>query len=248
MAAAADRWLLNGELATNWLSNKKLWYAVLPLAIIYSGVTYARNQDWKDNITLYKADIGKDPENTRLNYYYGCSLQKQYPDETDPAVKKQLIDDCVAHLKKSLQIYPNNSDSHEELGVAYFRVNDYDSAMPQFYTALRLSPKKVNASANLGTIYMNRKVYDSAIKYYGLTVLHDPGHALAYFNLAVCYSQTQKFDSAILNFRRSIDIAPDFDEYKAFQYTAILYKSLGKTDSAAYYERIARQYNPKVQF
>ena len=249
MAAATEKWLLgNGADTASWLGNKRLWMVILPLVLIYGSITYSRNEDWKDNVTLYKADIGKDPENTRLNYYYGCSLQKQYPDETDPVVKKQIIDDCKAHLKKSLEIYPSNSDSHEELGVAYFRVNEYDSAMPEFYTALRLSPKKVNASANLGTIYMNRKVYDSAIKYYDITVKHDPSHALAYFNLAVCYSQILKYDSAIVDFRRAIDIAPDFDEYKAFQYTAILYKTIGRQDSAAYYEKLARQYNPKLQF
>lgn len=249
MALGVEKWLIrqNEAPAITVLKDIKGWLFIAPVFLIFSFITYSRNDDWKSNISLYKADINKAPENTRLNYYYGCELQKTYPDETDPATKKQIMDESIMHLKKSLSIYPNNTDSHAELGVAYFRINEYDSAIPELYRTLQINPRQSNAAANLGTIFMNRKQYDSSLKYYHKTIANNPGNGLAYFNMAVCYSQIQKYDSAIYGFKKTIEIAPDFNGYKAYEYTAILYKTTGNTDSALKYEQLARVHNPKFK-
>jgi tetratricopeptide (TPR) repeat protein len=110
--------------------------------------------------------------------------------------------------------------------------------------ALKMNPKQINASTNLGTVYMTQNRFAEALPYYKHTVEINPMHVLALFNLAVCYAQTQQYDSSAKYFKRTIEIDPAYLNHKATEYTAMIYGYMGKRDSVAKYEAIARQFNP----
>jgi tetratricopeptide (TPR) repeat protein len=222
----------------------KAYIAVLPIVVVYMALTISRNSDWKDNYTLYKTDVEKSPNNTRLYYYMGAELQKKYDEAKDPATQNQIIADGLGYLRHSLEIYPDNPDSHAELGATYFRGKNYDSAVKHLARALELKPKNVNASTNMGTVYMTQQRYAEAIPYYRWTVSINPGHVLALFNLGVCHYHTGKSDSAVYYFKKTIAIEPEYLNHMATQYTSMIYKYMGQMDSSRKYEMMAKQFNP----
>ena len=248
VAAAIDKWLAAGDgINFSKAFSGKALIVLAPLALIYGGMTYARNNDWKDNYTLYKADVDKLPQNTRLNYYIASELQKKYDLEPSPTEQTKMNDESIAYLNKSLAIYRDNTDAQAELGAAYLRAKMVDSSILHLRRALELNPKQSNAAANLGTLYLNQNNFAEALKYYRLTTRLNPRNAVAQFNGGVCFYQLQQYDSAIQYFKNTIAVAPDFNNYKSFQYTAITYKNTGRIDSARRYETLAKEYDPKFQ-
>ncbi|MES2704452.1 MAG: tetratricopeptide repeat protein [Bacteroidota bacterium] len=245
LALAIEKWVLRTEAAEiGQLTTSKAMAAIIPIGLIYGAMTIDRNADWKDNFTLYSTDVKKSPNNTRLYYYMGAELQKKYDEAPDAAGKEAIVNEGLKNLKRSLEIYPDNVDSHAEIGATYFRAKNYDSAVKHLKRALEMNPRQINASTNLGTVYLTQNRFAEALPYYKLTVNVNPGHVLALFNLAVCYVQTQKYDSSIYYFKRTIEIEPTYLNHKATEYTGMVYKMAGKMDSALHYEALARQFNP----
>lgn len=243
LALALDKWVFNtAGNDINVLMGSKALGAVGILAGIYGVMTFNRNGDWKDNYTLYKSDIEKSPNNTRMYYYLGAELQKQYDLTNDPIQQQAIVKQGIDYLRKSLNIYPDNTDSHAEIGATYFRAKMYDSAVTHLNRAMELNPRQINASTNMGTVYLTQGRFAEALPYYRKTVSINDGHLLAWFNLAVCYYQTQKYDSAIYGFKKTITIDPTYLDFKGTEYTGIIYRMLGKNDSASRYEALTKQY------
>jgi Tfp pilus assembly protein PilF len=247
MALAIEKWILRTEEADVRMLTSKALSAMIPLGLIYGALTIDRNSDWKDNYTLYKTDVEKSPNNTRLYYYMGAELQRKYDEATDQVSKDQIVEQGLKYLRRSLEIYPNNVDSHAELGATYFRAKQYDSAVVHLKRALQMNPKQINASTNLGTVYMTQNRFAEALPWYKLTVNVNPNHVLALFNLAVCYAQTMKYDSSAYYFKKTIQIDPAYLNHKATEYTAMVYNYLGQKDSVAKYQAMAQQFNPQFR-
>lgn len=242
MALAIEKWVIGKEnAALPELKLPRVLAILIPLSLVYGGITYARNEDWVDSYTLYKADADKMPKNTRLNYYVASELQKKCGAEKDTAKARQLNDQSMVYLRKSLEIYPDNTDAQAEIGAAFFRAHRFDSSEFHLKRALQLNPNKSNALANLGTLYMTLNDYANALPYYRKTNQVDPRNVVAQFNGGVCYYQLKKPDSAITNFMHTAILQPEFYEYKSFQFIAIIYKELGKEDSFQKYENMYEQ-------
>lgn len=251
IAVAIDQFILKNlstEKSMGTLFNGKVLPILAPLVLVYSYMTYARNADWADNITLYSADVDKLPNNTRLNYYMGSELQHLYGNEPNPAEQQKINNKSIEYLRKSLAIYNDNVDAVAEIGAAYLRANLIDSSIFYLKRAIQLNPKQSNAMANLGTLYLNKNDYPLALYYYRSAFKLNPNNAVAAFNGGVCYYQLQKLDSAIIGFKNTIRIAPDFNNFKSYEYTAIVYKQINKLDSAAKYAEMAKQYNPNFVY
>ena len=240
VALAIEKWIIRkADADINDIKVGKVLAVLAPICIVFSIITYGRNNDWKDSYHLYKADADKLPENTRLNYYVASELQKMCGAETKDTVKaKQLNDQSMVYLRQSLKIYPDNTDAQAEIGAAFFRAKQYDSSALHLKRALELNPTKSNALANLGTLYMTMVDYPNALIYYRRTNQVDPRNVVAQFNGGVCYYQLKKPDSAIINFKNTIILQPEFYDYKSYQFIGIIYNEMGKRDSAAMYENM----------
>ena len=65
---------------------------------------------------------------------------------------------------------PKDIDGNMNLGIAYYKKNDFDSAKPQFLKSVVLNPANGNAHSLLTYIYYKNKDYLSAYKH-GLLAL-----------------------------------------------------------------------------
>jgi len=214
VALAIDKWLLKGE--NSWeglLKNKAAAGVLLVAGVLYSGLTIARNAEWKDNPTLFRADLEKSPNNARLNYYVGNELvENVLPTEKDTAKRRAIVNDAIEKLNKAISIYPKYTDAHTELGTAYLNMGMYDSSEVHFKIAISQSDYQSIAANNLGTVYLRTNRQRDAIPYYQMAIRIKGDFVQAYCNLGSCYASLKQFDSAIMYLNQCLAIDPNYTE------------------------------------
>lgn len=244
IAWVIDKWIIKADRAEiTVLKSGKVLAVLIPICLLYAGATIARNADWKDNNTLYAADVVKAPENSRLHYYLGTDLL--IFEETggmDMATKKDLANSGIAHLKTALAIYPQFSLVISELGTTYFNLKNYDSAAVYFEKALQQVATDTIAMHNLSAVYFFQQKYDQSVAVCKAAIAIDPGYIRGYRNMGSCYLKMAKYDSAIYALRTAIAMEPGSNS--SYQNIAYSFKLSGNMDSARKYEAIARRRNP----
>ncbi len=243
IALVIERWIIKDN-SINGLktSGGALLFGI---CIVFSVMTIARNKDWKDDYTLYTADLDKMPNNARLYNFVGMELQKKCELETNPQEKDRLNKECIAHLQRAIAIYPLYAGAHAELGTAFLIRGEHDSAIVHLVRSIELEPRKPQAFTNLATLYMMRNEHASAAYYFRRATEVEDTDVVSWFNLGICYSHIPKNDSAIYAFQKVISLNPSFNSYMSYANLAAVYNNMQQPDSAQKYAAIARQYAPQ---
>ncbi len=217
------------------LKNTKILAIVVPICLIYGFITVNRNADWLDNITLFRADVTKAPNDSRLTFYTGTELIVTYAKaEGNPEMKKKYTDEGIGYLRKSIATYEKYTDAHSSLGDAFFMINELDSAEYHGVRALQLNPKYALAINNLAGVYFMRNNFEKAIDMCRQALAINPSYVNAYSNMGLGYMRLGKFDSSLANIRRAIAIDPNFAG--AYENAVLTFRAMGKNDSASKYE------------
>jgi len=244
MGLAFDNWILKES--GNDISVLKGLVPAGILALVclpYFGLTFTRNFDWKSNATLYRVDLAKSPEDSRLNYYLGTAMAEGvYESETDTAKKRAIDMESIEHLRKSIAIYPDYTEANAEIGRVFYRENMLDSAEVHDKHTLKINPNHVTGNNNMGSVYLTRGRYRDAIDYFRKAATIDPSYQFAYFNMARAYNQLKIYDSAIINFKMTLYFNPANRD--AEQELGMAYYNLQNWDSAAVHFGAALKLRP----
>lgn len=107
---------------------------------LYGMLINMRNRDAGENAssTISKLDL-KAPSRARREYEKGFQLllRKEYPE-------------AIAHLSKSIELYPSFVAAHNALGSAYISLGQNDNARQEFTQAVTLDDHLPNSHLNLG--------------------------------------------------------------------------------------------------
>lgn len=210
---------------------RSLW-AAKPLAIlVLIGITYttlaiSRNSEWKDNLTLYTADVEKSPNSSRINFMLGNEL-----------VAAGRTAEGIPYLQQAVAINANYAAAHLELGKAMYKAGDMVNAAAHAQKALQLLPDNVSAAGSLGDIYMAEHKYDEAISLFKGIVQREPQNTHAHFNLGAAYASTKNFEPALTELKATIELDRTYADYTPHQYIARIYEKMGMPDSAMAYMR-----------
>ena len=243
-AQAVEQWLIKSD-ATNILSLKstKVLAVLVPVSLIFGGLTVARNADWKDNITLYKADVANSPEDCRLYHNVGSALAEDvYPTIKDTVKQKELDNESLEYLRKGLQIFPTYADIHVEMGRVFDRKRMYDSAEYHDEIALKYNPINFTATNNLGSVYLTNGKYPQAVAMFKRALELNPNFKFPYINLARTYVQLKQYDSALINYHKMLAFEPNSVE--GVQGLGIAFFQMQRFDSAEYYFNKVLQMSP----
>jgi len=223
----------------------KVFYIILPILIIYLGLTWSRNKDWKSSLSLYEADIHKSPQSAHMNYYYGLEIMKGKAMENGIVVKPEYLDTAIYYFSRARTIVPTFADAYDQLGLAYFRKNELDKALAYYDTCLKLAPGKSITYSNMGVIYFNRQQYDKALEAYENAVRYDPKFSDAWMNLGSTYGTLGRFNEAIAAFKKCIEFNPQ--NAMAHYFIGITYQNLGDKTNAEYYLNKSYELNPSLK-
>lgn len=103
--------------------------------------THRRNVLWADEMAFHWDVARKSPNKYRPQYNLGTHLGRH-----------GRFFDAIPVLRRALEIDPDSSEAHNQLGTAYLRINLVDRALAEYREATRLDPENAEAVFNTGLL------------------------------------------------------------------------------------------------
>jgi serine/threonine protein kinase/Tfp pilus assembly protein PilF len=111
--------------------------------------------------------------------------------------------------------YPKEKRVHYLLGGYYSIKKMFPEAISEFNIALELDPNYGSAFNGLAFAYSRAEDYEKAIEYYMKYAVISPEDANPFDSMGELYTKLGRLDEAIAQFRKALEIKPDFgSEYK----------------------------------
>ena len=216
VALAMEKWITGPVTGIEILKSTKAWAVLTPVLLVFCCIIIVRNGEWTDNLTLFKADVVKSPDDFRLYYNVGSELLiTAYDRETVPAAKQQILKEGISIMRHSLDIYPRQMNGNTRLAFAYFLDRKYDSAEYYNLAALKLIPDDSVVLSNLTGVYFAEHRDTAALAICKKMIAKYPGDYSFYFNAGVCNYFMHQYDSAIVYFQKTLQLKPDLDKARA---------------------------------
>jgi tetratricopeptide (TPR) repeat protein len=194
-------------LARNFKDFQKI---ILPLVsaiiIILAGMTYSRNNVWRDWISIWSDTVSKSPGKPRahnvlgIGYFYGLKFDEALR-EYEEAVRlkpdfieayynmgliykaKKMHVESLTMFLKALSMSAFNADhfakTYNEIGINYAELGELDRAVEALATAMKYNPESVEFRNNYAFVLRTRGDLDAALREYQAIIAIDPGNIYA---------------------------------------------------------------------
>lgn len=184
-------------------SGQSGWIRAIPAAVValLGLLTWRQARDYRDNITLYRATLARNPAAWMASYNLGMELAAR--NETDAA---------IASYRDALRVRPNYAEAHGNLGMALLnQPGRKQEAIEQLETAVRLKPELWQAENNLAnTLAAMPGRTDEAIQHYQAVLRRRPELAEIQMNLGIALlGQPGRAAEAIPHLESAIRTKPD---------------------------------------
>lgn len=136
----------------------------------------------------------------------------------------------AGHFKKALSLDPEFAIGHNNLGLIYKALNQYQDALSAFQTAIDLDPKYKKPYLNMGSTYLDKKEYDRALEYYQKALEIDPNYALAYYAIGDFYFRQKKYHQAIIPSQQAQKLNPN--HLNTYKLLAEIFMAQGQSQKA----------------
>lgn len=144
------------------------------------------------------------------SYARNCFMSATLAIQMNSATREnvQECDQAILHgrltRKDLLATYVNR-------GILYGAMEEYQKALKDYRTAVELEPETGEVYVNLGNLYLLSKKFDVAIEQYTTAIeLSLAKNHIAHFNRAMAYENNKEFDSAEADYRRAIELSPEW--------------------------------------
>ena len=124
--------------------------------------------------------------------------------------QKNNLKIAVALYKKVLEIDPNLTNAHNNLGKILSTTGDYQGAINCFEKVIEINPNYAEAHNSLGIMLSTTKEFQRAITCFEKAIKINPNYAEAHNNLGKILSTTKEFQRAITCSEKAIEIDPNF--------------------------------------
>jgi tetratricopeptide (TPR) repeat protein len=206
-------------------------FAVL-IVIIFSALTHAQAERWKNNKTLYEHCLAV----TENNFVVLGNLGNHYYDnEGDP-------DKAAEYYKKAIELHPSFTPCRMGLGKILKARGDVAGALAQYETALKFAPHDAGIHNDIAGIYAAEGRFGPALEHYLMAVNDNPDSAEINYYIADTLVRLGRAQEALKYYRRALDIWPDLAE--AHNNLGYVLTEMGKTDEAEAHLRRAVEINP----
>src|SRR6185436_12040951 len=143
-----------------------------PLALAYRGLGDARSAE--AHLRL-RGNVDVPPADPLMQQVAGL-LQNAAASEVRgaEALAKRQWPEAVTHLRKAIEIAPDNAFTRLNLGTALYQTGDATGALVQFQSAVRLSPDLAKAHYGIGIVTEAAGRDREAIEAFSAAVKSDP--------------------------------------------------------------------------
>jgi tetratricopeptide (TPR) repeat protein len=205
-------------------SKKTILTGGLGALIIACGAeTVTRNAQWKDDVSLFTTDVNTVPNSVMVNGNAGARYIELAEKSKDPAQTTAYVREAIKVLNKSIRLHNTYTNSYLNLGVAYYKLNEPDSAKACWDIAKKLYPDHPNLKQYyplLGLCYLNKGLIISkdpqklreAINEIKKGLDFDPNNPNIWYNLGGAYFTFHNYDSARIAWTRTLQLKPDYTD------------------------------------
>jgi protein O-mannosyl-transferase len=152
------------------------WVALSIACLALAGRSYARNSDWKDEVSLWTSAVDVSPNSGKAHYNLGQALQHVAGG----------VDDAIAEYRAALRIDPGDAEAHTNLGNALASMpGRLPEALAEYQSALRINPDRAEPHNDLGNaLAALPERLPEAIAEYRAALRLQPQNAEMHYNLA----------------------------------------------------------------
>ena len=208
--AIAIVYLLN-EIATKFkIKRQFLLVFFVPMILFYSFKTYSRNENWKDNQTLFTHDYLENSKSIRIQNNYASALYLKAKSENDSILQRKLYLESSKVLDSVTDKYPNYVEAYIQKGINYLEIKDCEKAVFNFERAKSIGTYNFVIEQNLGVGYINCNRPNDAVKVFSKLLINDPKQEQYYLkNLSVAFYNAKIIDSSFYYLTKLKNKFPD---------------------------------------
>ncbi len=201
--------------------SKHLGGLLILLLIMSCGFqTISRNQDWKNNNTLFIHDVKAVPNSVKANVA-ASTAYISLADANDEMNANYLgkAETLLIHAKS---IYPNFADIYMNLGGIYYRREQYDAAESAWLTGQQIQPNHPNLPQYfdlLGSVFYKQGMeagaasdFINSVELLKKAAKYMPANAEVWYNLGGAQYSSHNYKSAGQSFEKAINIRPGYKE------------------------------------
>jgi tetratricopeptide (TPR) repeat protein len=232
IAITTSVFIIAERLRSRWRSVEKAAMVILSvIVVVFAGTAYARNDVWRDKVSLWEDVVKKSPQKSRphndLGYLY---------------LEKGMTDRAIEQFRIALQLNPLNADAYNNLGVAYHDKGRFDLSVMQFRTALSLASSKselADSHHNIGIAYARAGMLTDALREMKAALENDPKNPEIYSDMGFVYKGMGNTDKAIESYRMALSLKSDYAP--AHFNLGMIYKETGMAEKAT--EHLGKAHN-----
>ena len=194
------------------------------------GVSYLEERNYTAALTDLSEAEKLDPNNAELQYNLGRAL-----------TGKRRLDLAEQRFLRALALRPNYSEARNDLGVLYLETSRWDNAIQQFRAVKDdlFYPRHDHALINLSLAYLGKGDYSSAMEELQIVRAADPRNPMIKVTVGRVLFAQGKTQQAIDEYRRAIEIAPDYNQ-AYFHLGLALMKQSQLTAARAAFKEVVR--------
>ncbi|MCM8769075.1 MAG: tetratricopeptide repeat protein, partial [Candidatus Omnitrophica bacterium] len=178
------------------------WALGLFLVTGYATLTYQRNPDWKDDLSLWSRTISQMKQPTaRAHIGLGYGL-----------VEKGELKAGEEQFRKAVNLRPAMAQAHLSLADVLADQERWPEAVKHYLLAIRLEPRQAVAHHNLAFVLEKAGYLKEAWQYYQTAIKLNPFYAQAYFNLGNLMAKIGQEKEAEEAYRRAVESYPGYAE------------------------------------
>lgn len=227
------------------LKNKQLLKQtalIAPIGVIlllFLFKTIQRNQDWKDNFTLYESGVRTAPNSTRTWGALGSAYRVRAESAASPQAAQSNYLKAIDAYQNSTRILDSNFDSWYNLGISYERLGNMPEAMKAYRNTLKHEPEAEGAWNNIGVYFFNNEEFEKARVNFRKVIEINPQNVDATTSIGTSYLAEGNPTEAIPWFLKAIEISPQ--AVMAMRNLSMAYTQTGQPEEAAKYRKMAEE-------
>src|ERR1043165_5645283 len=131
--------------------------------VFYSALTFSRNGDWKDRITLFRHDINAVENSAQAQNLLALHLYLTSNKENDPVKQQQMREEALPHFRKAMEIYPQFLNAAFDYARTLEAMGRSKEALAAYAHSITLDSNFTTPFYNMGVLYQRAGDNEKAI-------------------------------------------------------------------------------------